>query len=71
MIAIYQSAPTAQRDAEHEGWGGWKGSFVEPWLFRACIKRGGRPGDCSDDASHTNDCRLSNANPLAERQDSG
>jgi endonuclease YncB( thermonuclease family) len=40
----------SQRDAEHAGRGVWKGSFVEPWLFRACIKRGGRPGDCSDDA---------------------
>jgi hypothetical protein len=28
----------------------WAGSYVEPWLFRACVKRGGRPGDCSDDA---------------------
>ena len=40
----------SQRDAEHAGRGVWKGSFVEPWLFRACIKRGGRPGECSDDA---------------------
>ena len=27
----------------------WAGSFVQPWLYRACIKHGGRPGDCSDD----------------------
>ena len=30
---------------------GQKGSYVEPWLFRACIKRGGKPADCSDDAN--------------------
>jgi endonuclease YncB( thermonuclease family) len=41
---------TAQRDAEHAGRGMWAGSYVEPWLFRACIRQGGRPGDCSDDA---------------------
>jgi endonuclease YncB( thermonuclease family) len=41
----------AQRDAEHAGRGIWVGSYVEPWLFRACIRQGGRPGDCSDDAN--------------------
>jgi endonuclease YncB( thermonuclease family) len=41
----------AQRDAEHAGRGIWEGSYVEPWLFRACIRQGGRPGDCSDDAN--------------------
>lgn len=41
----------AQRDAEHAGRGIWAGSYVEPWLFRACIRQHGRPGDCSDDAS--------------------
>ncbi len=41
----------AQRDAEHAGRGMWAGSYVEPWLFRACIRQGGKPGDCSDDAS--------------------
>ena len=40
----------AQRDAEHAGRGMWEGSYVEPWLFRACIRQGGKPGDCSDDA---------------------
>jgi endonuclease YncB( thermonuclease family) len=40
----------AQRDAEHAGRGIWAGSYVEPWLFRACVRQGGRPGDCSDDA---------------------
>jgi hypothetical protein len=41
----------AQRDAEHAGRGIWEGTYVEPWLFRACIRQGGRPGDCSDDAN--------------------
>jgi endonuclease YncB( thermonuclease family) len=41
----------AQRDAEHAGRGIWDGSYVEPWLFRACIRSGGKPGDCSDDAN--------------------
>jgi endonuclease YncB( thermonuclease family) len=40
----------AQRDAEHGGKGIWGGSYVEPRLFRACIRQGGRPSDCSDDA---------------------
>ena len=42
---------TVQRDAEHAGRGIWEGSYVEPWLFRACIRQGGKPGDCSDDAN--------------------
>jgi hypothetical protein len=41
----------AQRDAEHAGRGMWSGSYVEPWLYRACIRQGGRPSECSDDAS--------------------
>jgi endonuclease YncB( thermonuclease family) len=41
----------AQRDAEHAGRGIWEGSYVEPWLFRVCIRQGGRPGDCSDDVN--------------------
>ena len=40
-----------QQDAEMAGRGIWKGSFVEPWLYRVCVRAGGRPGDCSDDAS--------------------
>src|ERR1700721_1813626 len=40
-----------QREAEHAGRGMWAGSYVEPWLFRVCIRRGGKPGDCSDDAN--------------------
>jgi endonuclease YncB( thermonuclease family) len=41
----------AQRDAEHAGRGMWAGSYVEPWLYRVCIRQRGRPTDCSDDAS--------------------
>jgi endonuclease YncB( thermonuclease family) len=41
----------AQREAEHAGRGMWAGSYVEPWLFRACIRQGGKPGECSDDAN--------------------
>jgi endonuclease YncB( thermonuclease family) len=41
----------AQRDAEHAGRGMWVGSYVEPWLYRACIRANGRPADCSDDAN--------------------
>jgi endonuclease YncB( thermonuclease family) len=40
-----------QREAEHAGRGMWAGSYVAPWLFRACIRQGGKPGDCSDDAN--------------------
>jgi endonuclease YncB( thermonuclease family) len=42
---------TAQREAEHAGQGIWQGGYVAPWLFRVCMKRGGRPGECSDDAN--------------------
>jgi endonuclease YncB( thermonuclease family) len=41
----------AQREAEHTGRGIWGGSYVEHWLFRVCIRQGGKPGDCSDDAN--------------------
>jgi endonuclease YncB( thermonuclease family) len=41
----------AQRDAEHAGRGIWAGSYVAPWLYRACINQGGKPGGCSDDAN--------------------
>jgi endonuclease YncB( thermonuclease family) len=41
----------AQRDAEHDGRGMWAGSYVEPWLYRACVRANGRPTDCSDDAN--------------------
>ena len=40
----------AQRDAEHAGLGIWIGSYVEPWLYRVCIRAHGSPADCSDDA---------------------
>jgi endonuclease YncB( thermonuclease family) len=41
----------AQREAEQAGRGMWAGSYVKPWLFRVCIKRGGKLGECSDDAN--------------------
>jgi endonuclease YncB( thermonuclease family) len=40
-----------QREAEQAGRGIWKGSYVEPWLYRACLRASGRPADCSDDAN--------------------
>ena len=27
------------------------GSYVEPWLYRVCIRAGGSPENCSDDAN--------------------
>jgi endonuclease YncB( thermonuclease family) len=41
----------ARRDAEREGRAIWRGSYVEPWLYRACISAHGRPANCSDDAN--------------------
>jgi endonuclease YncB( thermonuclease family) len=41
----------AQRDAERAGRGIWSGSYVEPWLYRACIRAQGLPANCSDDAN--------------------
>ncbi|OAF04314.1 nuclease [Bradyrhizobium centrolobii] len=41
----------AQREAERAGRGLWKGSYVEPWLYRACIRASGKPSACSDDAN--------------------
>ncbi|WP_407156571.1 thermonuclease family protein [Bradyrhizobium sp. STM 3557] len=41
----------AQRDAARAGDGIWKGSYVEPWLYRACIRANGKPAACSDDAN--------------------
>ncbi|SHH05368.1 thermonuclease family protein [Bradyrhizobium erythrophlei] len=40
-----------QREAEQAGRGIWAGSYVKPWLYRVCIRAGGKPGDCSDDAN--------------------
>jgi len=41
----------AQHDAERAGRGIWKGSYVEPWLYRACIRANGVLTNCSDDAN--------------------
>jgi endonuclease YncB( thermonuclease family) len=41
----------AERDADRSGRGMWAGSYVEPWSFRACIRAGGTPTNCSDDAN--------------------
>jgi endonuclease YncB( thermonuclease family) len=41
----------AQHNAERAGRGIWKGSYVEPWLYRACIRANGSPPNCSDDAN--------------------
>ena len=41
----------AQREAELADQGLWKGSYVEPWLYRACIRASGKPSACSDDAN--------------------
>jgi len=40
-----------QRDAEQAGRGIWKGSYVEPWLYRVCIRANGSSATCSDDAN--------------------
>jgi len=40
-----------QRGAEQAGRGIWKGSYVEPWLYRVCIRASGSPASCSDDAN--------------------
>lgn len=37
--------------AEKAGTGIWKGSYVEPWLYRVCIQANGNPAGCSDDAN--------------------
>jgi hypothetical protein len=37
--------------AEQAGRGLWRGSYVEPWLYRVCIRANGTPAACSDDAS--------------------
>lgn len=41
----------AQHNTERAGRGIWKGSFVEPWRYRACIRASGSPANCSDDAN--------------------
>jgi hypothetical protein len=40
-----------QREAEHAGRGIWIGSYVEPWLYRVCVRAGGSPANCSYDAN--------------------
>jgi endonuclease YncB( thermonuclease family) len=42
---------SAQREADRFGRGMWAGSYVEPWLFRSCVRAGGSPTTCSDDAN--------------------
>ena len=42
---------SAQREADRFGRGMWAGSYVEPWLFRSCVRAGGTPTSCSDDAN--------------------
>jgi endonuclease YncB( thermonuclease family) len=39
----------AQHEAEHAQRGMWAGGYVEPWLYRACVRQGGRPacGRCN------------------------
>lgn len=46
----YAGAQDAARRAERGLWGG---SFVEPWLYRSCIRAGGRPAACSDEGEPT------------------
>jgi hypothetical protein len=38
-------------EAEHAGRGIWTGSYVEPWPYRVCVRAGGIPTNCSDDAN--------------------
>jgi endonuclease YncB( thermonuclease family) len=41
----------AQAEAKREGRGMWGGKFVEPWVYRACRRSGGRTESCSDNES--------------------
>src|SRR5712672_3076771 len=36
----------AQNEAKQEQRGMWRGSFKEPWTYRACRRSGGRPESC-------------------------
>jgi endonuclease YncB( thermonuclease family) len=40
----------AQQNAKKAERGLWAGSYVEPWLYRACMRQGGRQSECSDEA---------------------
>jgi endonuclease YncB( thermonuclease family) len=42
---------SAQGDAEQAGPGIWAGSYVEPWLYRVCVRASGSASTCSDDAN--------------------
>ncbi|ABE64633.1 nuclease (SNase-like) [Nitrobacter hamburgensis X14] len=41
----------AQKEAERAERGVWAGSYIVPWAYRACIRKGGRPSGCSDEAN--------------------
>jgi endonuclease YncB( thermonuclease family) len=41
----------AQNEAKQARRGMWRGSFVEPWRYRACVRSGKRPFDCSNGES--------------------
>jgi hypothetical protein len=41
----------AQHEADQAERGIWARSYVAPWLYCRCIKDGGKPGGCSDDAN--------------------
>jgi endonuclease YncB( thermonuclease family) len=41
----------AQNEARRAERGMWAGSYVEPWLYRACVKQGETPSAWSDDAN--------------------
>jgi endonuclease YncB( thermonuclease family) len=40
---------SSQHEAHVADRGMWSGSFIEPWLFRNCVRRGSKPADCSDE----------------------
>jgi endonuclease YncB( thermonuclease family) len=42
---------SAQHEDEQAERGMWAGSYVAPWLYRVCIKQGGKPDTCSDKAN--------------------
>jgi endonuclease YncB( thermonuclease family) len=42
--------PRRRTKASRSEHGMWAGSFVEPWRFRECVRLGGRPAQCSDEA---------------------
>ncbi|UWU80724.1 thermonuclease family protein [Bradyrhizobium huanghuaihaiense] len=42
----------AQHEAKQARRGMWSGSYVAPWLYRSCVKKSGRPGNCSDEPQY-------------------